>query len=77
MLVAVLLKHRSERGARRKGGVRRLDSRSKILGDNIVNGDEGRIPAAVVDAAVQPVDVAVGSARRGDFLCRLRLAEAL
>ena len=52
MLVAVLLKHRSERGARREGGVGRLDSRSEILGDDIVNGDKGRIPAAVVDAAV-------------------------
>lgn len=77
VLVAVLLEHRRERGARREGSVRRLDRRREILGDYVVNGDEGRIPAAVVDAAVQPVDVAVGSARRGDFLCRLRLAEAL
>ena len=70
MLVGVLDKSVNVRRARLEGGVGVLESLVQVDRNNVGDLDVRRVPATVVHTTVQPVDVAVGTTRSGDVLCK-------
>ena len=70
MLARVLVERVDVRGARLEGAVRVLDRVRELDGDDVVNGNVRGVPAAIVDATVEPPLLAVRARRASNGLYR-------
>ena len=69
ILVAVLLERPDEVLASLEGRVGLLDGFVEVDGDDVVDRDEGRVPATVVQTTVEPFDAAVRAGGGSDISC--------
>ena len=69
ILVAILLERPDEVLARLEGGVGLLNGFVEVDGDDVVDRDEGRVPATVVQTTVEPFDAAVRAGGCSDISC--------
>lgn len=69
ILVAVLLECPDEVLTSLEGGVGLLNGFVEVDGDDVVDRDEGRVPATVVQTAVEPFDTAIRAGGSTDISC--------